>query len=68
MLHEKRLARQINQYQANGSKLNILKENYMVNERRRGEKKQGKKEYSAAASAACRGRRRGQLMTEAAAH
>lgn len=38
MLHEKRLARQINQCEANGSKLVILKENDMVNERIRGEK------------------------------
>lgn len=43
VLREKRPARQINQYEANGSKLNILKENYMANERRRGEKEAGKK-------------------------
>lgn len=43
VLRAERLARQINQYEANGSKLNILKENYMVNERKRGGKKAGKK-------------------------
>lgn len=52
MLREKQLARQINQYEANGSKLNILKENYMANERRKGERDAGKKEKNFAASAA----------------
>lgn len=43
-LRETRLVRQINQYKANGSKLNILKENYRAKKNREsGEKKKKRK-------------------------
>lgn len=45
-LRETRLARQINQYKANGSKLNILKENYRAKKKTpesKGEKKKQKR-------------------------